>query len=154
MVASPKVATYDLQPEMSAIELTDALIPEIEKESADFICLNFANADMVGHTGVWSAAVKAVETVDKCVQRVVTAALQHGYTIFLTADHGNADYMINSDGTPNTAHTLNLVPLFVISNEWKGTVHSGKLADIAPSILTIMGLPIPKEMTGDILISG
>jgi 2,3-bisphosphoglycerate-independent phosphoglycerate mutase len=154
MVSSPKVATYDLQPEMSAVQLTDALIPEIEKRSADFICLNYANADMVGHTGIWPAAIKAVETVDACVERVVTAALQHGYTVFLTADHGNADYMINEDGTPNTAHTLNPVPLFVIDNEWKGTVNKGKLADIAPSILTVMGIPLPPEMTGDILING
>lgn len=154
MVASPKVATYDLQPEMSAVQITDELIPEIEKESADFICLNFANADMVGHTGIWAAAVKAVETVDACVKRVVTAALEHGYTIFLTADHGNADYMVNEDGSPNTAHTTNPVPLFVIDKEWHGTVKKGKLGDIAPSILTVMGLPIPKEMTGDVLISG
>jgi 2,3-bisphosphoglycerate-independent phosphoglycerate mutase len=154
MVASPKVATYDLQPEMSAVQLTDELIPEIEKESADFICLNYANADMVGHTGIWTAAVKAVETVDKCVERVVTAALEHGYTVFLTADHGNADYMINEDGTPNTAHTLNPVPLFVIDKEWKGTVKKGKLADIAPSVLTMMNIPIPHEMTGEVLISG
>jgi 2,3-bisphosphoglycerate-independent phosphoglycerate mutase len=153
MVASPKVATYDLQPEMSAVALTDELIPEIQKESADFICLNYANADMVGHTGIWAAAVKAVETVDQCVERVVTAALQHGYTIFLTADHGNADYMINADGTPNTAHTLNPVPLFVIDKEWRGTLQKGKLADIAPSILTVMGIPIPKEMTGEILVN-
>ncbi len=154
MVSSPKVATYDLQPEMSAVELTNELIPEIEKESADFICLNYANADMVGHTGVWPAVIKAVETVDKCVERVVTAALQHNYTVFLTADHGNADYLINEDGSPNTAHTLNPVPLFVIDNEWSGNVKHGKLADIAPSILTVMGVPIPAEMTGEILISG
>ena len=152
MVASPKVATYDLQPEMSAVEITNELIPEIQKRSADFICLNYANADMVGHTGIWSAAVKAVETVDRCVERVVTTALQHDYTVFLTADHGNADYMINEDGTPNTAHTLNPVPLFVIDNNWKGTVRPGKLADIAPTILTMMGIPIPEEMTGDVLI--
>lgn len=152
MIPSPKVATYDLQPEMSAIELTDAIVPEIESESVDFICLNYANADMVGHTGVFSAVVKAVETVDKCVERVVTAALAHGYTVFLTADHGNADFMVNSDGTPNTAHSLNLVPLFVIDKDWKGTVKPGKLGDLAPTILTKMGLPIPAEMTGDVLI--
>ena len=152
MVPSPKVATYDLQPEMSAVELTDAIVPEIEKESADFICLNYANADMVGHTGIWEAAIKAVETVDACVNRVVTAALEHGYTVFLTADHGNADYMINEDGSPNTAHTLNPVPLFVIDKEWRGSVKSGKLGDIAPSILKIMGLPIPAEMTGEVLV--
>jgi 2,3-bisphosphoglycerate-independent phosphoglycerate mutase len=152
MIPSPKVATYDLQPEMSANELTDAIVPEIEKESADFICLNYANADMVGHTGIWQAAIKAAETVDKCVERVVTAALAHGYTVFLTADHGNADYMINEDGTPNTAHTLNLVPLFVIDKDWKGTLKPGKLGDIAPTILTMMHLPIPAEMTGNVLI--
>jgi len=153
MVPSPKVATYDLQPEMSAVGITDKLIPEIENETADFICLNYANADMVGHTGVFSAVVKAVETVDKCVERVVKAALEHGYTVFLTADHGNADNMINEDGSPNTQHSLNLVPLFVIDKEWHGTVKPGKLGDIAPSILTAMGLPIPSEMTGEVLIS-
>lgn len=153
MAASPKVATYDLQPEMSAYELADKLVTEIEKESADFICLNFANADMVGHTGVWNAVIKAVETVDKCVERVVTAAVKHDYTIFLTADHGNADNMINPDGTPNTQHSLNLVPLFVIDKNWHGTVKAGKLGDLAPSILHVMGIPIPKEMTGDILVN-
>jgi 2,3-bisphosphoglycerate-independent phosphoglycerate mutase len=153
MAPSPKVATYDLQPEMSAVELTDKLVPEIEAESADFICLNYANADMVGHTGVFPAVIKAVETVDACVKRVVTAGLAHGYTIFLTADHGNADYMINEDGSPNTQHSLNLVPVFVISNEFKGSVKPGKLGDIAPSILHWMGLPVPSEMTGDVLIS-
>ncbi len=152
MKPSPKVATYDLQPEMSAFDLTDALVPEIENERPDFVCLNYANADMVGHTGIFSAAIKAVETVDKCVERVVTAALDHGYTVFLTADHGNADYMINDDGSPNTAHTLNLVPLFIIDKNWHGTIHPGKLGDIAPTILQMMGLPIPKEMTGNILI--
>jgi 2,3-bisphosphoglycerate-independent phosphoglycerate mutase len=153
MVPSPKVATYDLQPEMSAKEVTEKLLPEIEAETADFICLNYANADMVGHTGVFSAVVKAVETVDSCVQRVVTLALHHGYTIFLTADHGNADFMVNADGSPNTQHSLNLVPLFVISNVWNGTVKPGKLGDIAPSILHIMGLPIPAEMKGEILVN-
>jgi 2,3-bisphosphoglycerate-independent phosphoglycerate mutase len=153
MVPSPKVATYDLQPEMSAIEITDKLIPEIEQETADFICLNYANTDMVGHTGVFSAAIKAAETVDACVNRVVTAALQHGYTVFLTADHGNADFMINEDGSPNTAHTLNPVPFFIIDSAWKGTIKPGKLGDLAPTILTMMGLSIPSEMTGDILIN-
>lgn len=152
MIPSPKVATYDLKPEMSAVELTDAIIPEINNKTADFICLNFANADMVGHTGVWSAIVKAVETVDKCVERVVTAALENDYTIFILADHGNADYAINEDGTPNTAHSLNLVPFFVVDNEWKGAVKSGKLGDVAPTILKMMDLPIPAEMTGDVLI--
>jgi 2,3-bisphosphoglycerate-independent phosphoglycerate mutase len=152
LIPSPKVATYDLKPEMSAFEVTDAIVPQIEKETADFICLNYANADMVGHTGVFAAGIKAAETVDQCVQRVVTAALAHGYCVFLTADHGNADYMINEDGSPNTAHTKNPVPLFIIDKEWKGTVKPGKLADIAPTILTMMGLPVPPEMTGDVLI--
>lgn len=151
LIPSPKVATYDLQPEMSANELTDAIVPEIESGEPNFICLNYANADMVGHTGIWEAAIKAVETVNKCVEKVVTAALKNNYTVFLTADHGNADYMINGDGSPNTAHTLNLVPLFVISNDWKGTLRQGKLGDIAPTILKMMNLPIPAEMTGDIL---
>lgn len=151
MVPSPKVATYDLKPEMSAYELTDALLPEINSQSADFICLNFANADMVGHTGVFNAAIKAVETVDTCVGKIVTAALANDYIVFLTADHGNSDFMINADGSPNTQHTVNLVPLFVIDNEWKGTLSPGKLGDIAPSILTMMKLPIPPEMTGKIL---
>jgi 2,3-bisphosphoglycerate-independent phosphoglycerate mutase len=154
MIPSPKVATYDLKPEMSAYEVTDALLPEIKKQSADFICLNYANADMVGHTGVWDAVIKAVETVDKCVKEIVTTALESNYTIFLTADHGNADYIVNEDGTPNTAHTKNLVPLFIIDKEWHGTIHPGKLGDIAPTILTMMKLPIPKEMTGKILIDG
>ena len=151
MIPSPKVATYDLQPEMSANEVTDALLPEIEKKSADFICLNFANVDMVGHTGVWKAVIKAVETVDKCVGKIVTAALQNGYMVFLTADHGNADYLVNEDGTPNTAHTKNPVPFFVIDNEWKGDLEAGKLADLAPTILTMMQLPLPPQMTGNIL---
>ena len=152
MMSSPKVATYDLQPEMSAYELTEAIIPELENQTADFICLNFANADMVGHTGVWEAVIKAVETVDACVEKVVTAALASNYAVFLTADHGNADYEINEDGTPNTAHSLNPVPLFIIDNEWKGTIKSGKLGDIAPTILTIMQIPIPAEMLGEVLI--
>ncbi len=170
MIPSPKVATYDLQPEMSAIEVTEAIVKEIEKnyklsgskvpspggdlgEASDFICLNFANADMVGHTGVWEAIIKAVETVDRCVEKVVTAALENDYAVFLTADHGNADYAINEDGTPNTAHTLNPVPLFLIDNNYKANIKPGKLADIAPTILSLMGLPIPKEMTGNILIN-
>jgi 2,3-bisphosphoglycerate-independent phosphoglycerate mutase len=152
LISSPKVATYDLKPEMSAYEVTDALVPQINNKAADFICLNYANADMVGHTGIWSAAIKAVETVDQCVEKVVTAALNNDYAVFLTADHGNSDYMINEDGSPNTAHTLNLVPLFIIDKTWKGVVKPGKLADIAPTILTMMNLPIPPEMTGKILM--
>ena len=153
MIPSPKVATYDLQPEMSAYQVTEALLPEIKNKTADFICLNYANADMVGHTGVWQAAIKAVETIDKCVEQIVTAGLENGYTIFLTADHGNSDYMINEDGSPNTAHTLNPVPFFIIDKEWKGTIKPGKLGDIAPTILTMMELPVPAEMTGNILIN-
>lgn len=151
LVPSPKVATYDLQPEMSAKELTEALLKEIKNQSFDFGCINFANADMVGHTGVFQAAVKAVETVDACVEQLVTTALENGYTIFLTADHGNSDYMINEDGTPNTAHTLNPVPLFVIDKVSKLNLKPGKLGDIAPTILTLMQLPVPPEMTGEIL---
>jgi 2,3-bisphosphoglycerate-independent phosphoglycerate mutase len=153
LIPSPKVATYDLQPEMSAYELTDAILPEIESGDPDFICLNYANADMVGHTGIWEAAIKAAETVNNCVERLVTTALKKNYTVFLTADHGNADYMINADGSPNTAHTLNLVPLFIIDNEWRGTVEPGKLGDIAPTILKMMGIEPPVEMTGNVLIS-
>ncbi|MES2646893.1 MAG: 2,3-bisphosphoglycerate-independent phosphoglycerate mutase [Bacteroidota bacterium] len=150
---SPKVATYDLKPEMSAHELTALLLPELEKEEASFVCMNFANADMVGHTGVFSACIKAAETVDFCVEQVVTKALEHGYTVFLTADHGNSDYEINEDGSPNTQHSLNPVPLFVIDNHWKGSLKPGKLGDIAPTILTFMNIELPKEMTGSILMS-
>lgn len=153
MCPSPKdVPTYDLKPEMSAREITAAILPEIENETADFICLNFANTDMVGHTGVWEAAIKAAETVDECVSRIIPMALKHNYGIFLTADHGNADYLVNEDGSPNTAHTLNPVPLFLISNDYKGVLHAGKLGDIAPTMLAYMGIPIPAEMTGEILI--
>ncbi len=152
LAPSPKVATYDLKPEMSAPELADLIVPELEQRTTDFIVLNFANADMVGHTGVWPAVVKAVETVDACVAKVVTTALLNDYVIFLTADHGNADYMINEDGTPNTAHSLNPVPFFIISQDFKGDVKNGKLGDIAPTILHFMGLPIPPEMTGNLLV--
>ena len=152
MAPSPKVATYDLQPEMSAAELTEKLLPEIKAGNPDFVCLNFANADMVGHTGVFTAVMKAVETVDACVEKIVTTGLENGYTIFLTADHGNADYMINEDGSPNTAHSLNLVPFFIIDKDWKGCIKPGKLGDLAPTILKLMGLEIPAEMTGDVLI--
>jgi 2,3-bisphosphoglycerate-independent phosphoglycerate mutase len=156
MIPSPQnVPTYDYKPQMSAVEITDAILPEIKGQTADFICLNFANADMVGHTGVWEAAIKAVETVDNCVSRIVPAALENGYAVFLTADHGNSDYMINEDGTPNTAHTLNPVPLFLISNDFHGTLKPGKLADIAPTMLAYMGCTIPEKMTGEVLtVSG
>ena len=152
MAASPKVATYDLKPEMSAFELTEKILPEIKNKTADFICLNYANADMVGHTGVWSAVIKAVETVDACVKQVVETALENDYTVFLTADHGNADYMKNEDGSPNTAHSLNLVPLFIIDKTWKGNIQEGKLGDIAPTILHFMNLPIPSDMSGNVLV--
>lgn len=152
MAQSPKVATYDLRPEMSAFEIRDKILPELANGEADFICLNFANADMVGHTGVFQAVVKAVETVDTCVKDIVETALPNGYTVFLTADHGNADYMVNEDGSPNTQHSLNLVPLFVIDADWKGTLKPGKLGDIAPSVLHVLGLPIPEQMSGNILL--
>jgi 2,3-bisphosphoglycerate-independent phosphoglycerate mutase len=153
MIPSPKVATYDLQPEMSAAEVTTAVVNEISTTAPDFICLNFANADMVGHTGVWDAVIKAVETVDASVEKVVKSALKNQYMVFLTADHGNADYEINEDGTPNTAHTLNPVPFFIIDNSWKGKIAPGKLGDIAPTILHMMGLEKPSEMKGDVLVS-
>jgi 2,3-bisphosphoglycerate-independent phosphoglycerate mutase len=149
---SPKVATYDLQPEMSANDIKDKIIPELNNKSADFICLNFANPDMVGHTGVFEAAVKAVETVDKCNEAVTEAARKNGYSVIIIADHGNADIMINEDGTPNTAHTTNLVPCILVDDNYKGKLKDGKLGDLAPTILTLMGIAIPKEMTGNVLI--
>ncbi len=152
MCPSPKVATYDLQPEMSARDIRDKIIPELEKKSADFICLNFANPDMVGHTGVFEAAVKACETVDQCNEAVTEVARKNGYAIIIIADHGNADKMINEDGTPNTAHTTNLVPCILVDDDYKGKLKDGKLGDLAPTILTLMGVPIPKEMTGTVLI--
>ena len=148
MAASPKVATYDLQPEMSAIPLTEKILEEIKNNQPDFICLNFANTDMVGHTGVFSAAIKAAETVDECVAQITDLALEKDYTILITADHGNADYMINDDGTPNTAHTLNPVPLFLVDRNFHPQLHTGKLADIAPTILKLMGIEQPAVMTG------
>lgn len=149
---SPKVATYDLKPEMSAHDIKDKIIPELEKKSADFICLNFANPDMVGHTGVFEAAVKACETVDLCAQKVTEAALKSGYATIIIADHGNADMMINEDGTPNTAHTTNLVPCFLVDDTYKGKIKNGKLGDLAPTILTLMGISIPSQMTGNVLL--
>jgi 2,3-bisphosphoglycerate-independent phosphoglycerate mutase len=151
---SPKVATYDLQPEMSAYDIRDKIIAEMEKEEADFICLNFANPDMVGHTGVFEAAVKACEVVDKCTQAVVEAAQAHGYAALVTADHGNADKMKNPDNSPHTAHTTALVPIFLVesSGTYKLRETPGKLGDLAPTILTLMDMPIPEEMTGDVLV--
>jgi 2,3-bisphosphoglycerate-independent phosphoglycerate mutase len=151
---SPKVATYDLAPEMSANEIKDKIIVELNKKDADFICLNFANPDMVGHTGVFSAAVKACETVDSCAQQVTEAALRNGYSTIIIADHGNADMMINDDGSPNTAHTTNLVPCILVDNDYKGKLKNGKLGDLAPTILTLMGIPVPVRMTGDVLLEG
>jgi 2,3-bisphosphoglycerate-independent phosphoglycerate mutase len=151
LIASPKVATYDLQPEMSAVEVTDAIVPELQKEEADFVCLNFANPDMVGHTGVYPAVQKALETVDACLKRVVEAGVAHGYSFIIIADHGNADYMINADGTPNTAHTTNPVPCILIDTDHK-KIKDGKLADLAPTILTILGVGVPEEMGGEVLI--
>lgn len=151
LIPSPKVATYDLQPEMSAIPLTDAIVPELEKGEADFICLNFANADMVGHTGSYPAVIKAVETVDGCTKRVVEAGLKNNYSFIIIADHGNSDYMINPDGSPNTAHTTNPVPCILIDSQYK-QIKNGKLADIAPTVLKLMGIAIPKEMSGEVLV--
>lgn len=149
---SPKVATYDLQPEMSAADIRDKIIPELRANAPDFVCLNFANPDMVGHTGVFEAAVKACETVDQCAEAVVGAALENGYLSILIADHGNSDMMINPDGTPNTAHTTNLVPIIIVDQEFRGTLSSGKLGDLAPTILKFMGVEIPTEMTGKVLV--
>ncbi len=149
---SPKVATYDLMPEMSAHDIKDKIIPELEKNEVDFVCLNFANPDMVGHTGDFEAAVKACETVDACAEKVTEAALKNGYATIIIADHGNADCMINDDGTPNTAHTTNLVPCILVSDFYTGRLKDGKLGDLAPTILTVMGLSIPPQMTGDILV--
>jgi 2,3-bisphosphoglycerate-independent phosphoglycerate mutase len=151
LIPSPKVATYDLKPEMSAYLVKDALVKEINNESADFICLNFANGDMVGHTGVYKAIQKAISVVDECVGEIVDASLKHNYTVIIIADHGNADYALNDDGSPNTAHSLNLVPIILVSDKYK-YVKDGRLSDIAPTILKIMGLDIPKIMTGNILV--
>ncbi len=151
MVPSPKVATYDMQPEMSAPGVTDAIVAELKKSEVDFVCLNFANPDMVGHTGVYSAIVKAVETIDTCLQKVVEAGLPNGYSFIVIADHGNADRVVNADGSPNTAHTTNPVPCIVISNS-NYKVSEGRLADIAPTVLKLMGLQQPAEMTGKSLV--
>lgn len=151
MCNSPKVATYDLQPEMSAFELKDKIIPEIEKESADLICLNFANPDMVGHTGDFDAAVKACETVDTCAKEVAETAFEKDYSIIIIADHGNSEVMKNPDGSPNTAHTTNPVPLILMDKEVKA-IKDGKLGNIAPTILKLMGITQPDLMTEDPLI--
>ncbi|HBX50042.1 MAG: phosphoglycerate mutase (2,3-diphosphoglycerate-independent) [Bacteroidetes bacterium RIFOXYA12_FULL_35_11] len=152
MIPSPKVATYDLQPEMSAFLVKNAIVAELNKKEHDFVCLNFANGDMVGHTGIYEAILKAVNTVDTCVGEVIKAAKENGYTALIIADHGNADYAINDDGSPNTAHSLNPVPCILVSDKYS-KINNGILADIAPTILTIMGLPVPKEMTGKVLVN-
>ncbi len=152
MRPSPKVATYDLQPEMSAADLRDALVPELQANAADFVVLNFANPDMVGHTGVFEAVVKAVETADACARAVVEAARAAGYASIIIADHGNAEFMRNADGSPNTAHTTALVPCILVDDNYHGTIADGKLADLAPTILALMGVPQPAEMTGQSLL--
>ena len=151
LIPSPKVATYDLKPEMSAYEVKDAVIREIEKGKFDFICLNFANGDMVGHTGVYESIKKAVAVVDECAGEVIKAARHNGFDVMIIADHGNADMAVNADGSPNTAHSLNPVPCILISDDYKA-IKEGILADVAPTLLTIMGVEIPKEMTGKVLV--
>lgn len=151
MIPSPKVATYDLQPEMSAGEITQAIIEYTHREEPDFFCLNFANPDMVGHTGVFPAVVKAVETVDSCLKTLVEHCKAMGYSMIILADHGNADYMINEDNSPNTAHTTNLVPVILIDKA-RTAIENGKLGDVAPTLLQLMDLPVPEEMSGNILV--
>jgi len=148
---SPKVATYDLQPEMSAFEIRDAIIPELNKKEVDFVCLNFANGDMVGHTGVMEAAIKACEAVDKCVEDVVAAANENDYTTLIIADHGNCETMMNPDGSPHTSHTTNPVPFILVDKDLKN-IKDGVLGDIAPTILKLMGVEQPKVMTQHSLI--
>ncbi|MBR2400367.1 MAG: 2,3-bisphosphoglycerate-independent phosphoglycerate mutase [Tidjanibacter sp.] len=151
LIPSPKVATYDLQPEMSAPEVANALVAELKQQKFDFIALNFANGDMVGHTGVWDAIYKAVKTVDSCVERVITTARDNGYEVVVIADHGNADNAKNPDGTPNPAHSLNPVPIIVVSDR-VAKVENGVLADVAPTVLKLMGIAQPAEMTGKVLV--
>ena len=151
MCPSPKVATYDLQPEMSANDITAAILPELDKQEADFICLNFANTDMVGHTGVMSAAIKAAETVDKCTEQIIESVLKNNYTGIIIADHGNSETMINEDGSPNTAHTTNPVPIIIVDKDIK-SVENGILADIAPTVLKLIGIDKPKVMDRKSLI--
>ena len=152
MVNSPKVATYDLQPEMSAFEVRNTIVNCMKTDSPNFFCLNFANPDMVGHTGVYDAIIKAVETVDNCLKDVVTAGLELNYEFLVIADHGNADFVINADGTPNTAHSLNPVPVVLVSNEKNLSIKDGILADVAPTILNRLGIASPMEMTGISLV--
>lgn len=151
LISSPKVATYDLQPEMSAAGITEAICKDMNENQPDFICLNFANPDMVGHTGVFDAVVKAVETVDTCTKEVVETGLQNGYSFIILADHGNSEFMINADGSVNTAHTTNLVPCILIDKDYK-ELKDGKLGDIAPTVLRLLNADIPAEMTGNVLV--
>ena len=151
LIPSPKVATYDLKPSMSAVEVKDAIIPEIISRETDFICLNFANGDMVGHTAVKNAIIEAVETVDTCVREIAETAINNGYSIIITSDHGNSDFSINEDGSPNTAHSLNPVPLFLYDKDIKSIKSQGILANIAPTILRIMNIPVPEEMIESLL---
>jgi len=153
LINSPKVATYDLQPEMSAFEVRDAIVNDIETNAPNFICLNFANPDMVGHTGVYSAIIKAVETVDSCLQSVIETGQKKGYEFIVIADHGNADFAINTDGSPNTAHSLNPVPVILVSTDKTVKLNSGILADVAPTILNRLNIQQPKEMTGKSLVA-
>ena len=151
MVSSPKVATYDLQPEMSAAEVTSTIVSELQKGETDFVCLNFANPDMVGHTGVYEAVIKAVETIDSCAEQVVEAGVENGYSFIIIADHGNADFVINADGSPNTAHSTNPVPCILIDSNYT-SIKNGVLADVAPTLLTVLEVKQPSEMTGTSLI--
>lgn len=153
MIPSPKVATYDLKPEMSALEITDAIIANIKEKSPDFVCLNYANTDMVGHTGDWDAALKAAETVDECLSRLVPISLKEKYNIIIIADHGNSDIMVNEDGSVHTAHTTNPVPIILVSNDHSKKISEGKLGDVAPTLLHLANIPIPPEMDGEILVS-
>ena len=153
LVPSPKVATYDLQPEMSALIVKDKLVEAIKTQKYDFIACNFANGDMVGHTGIYAAIQKAVETIDICCHDVCEAAKENGYEVIIIADHGNADFAVNADGTPNTAHSLNPVPCVYVTDNKNAKVADGKLCDVAPTILSIMGIAQPAEMTGKNLIS-
>jgi 2,3-bisphosphoglycerate-independent phosphoglycerate mutase len=153
MAASPKVATYDLQPEMSAVELTEKSLEFIATAAPDFVCLNYANADMVGHTGVYEAIVKAVETVDSCLEKLVGALLASDYQVIIIADHGNADVALNPDGSPNTAHSTNPVPVWLVSKDTSKQIHNGILADVAPTVLQLMGVAQPEQMTGKSIIN-
>jgi 2,3-bisphosphoglycerate-independent phosphoglycerate mutase len=154
LVPSPRVATYDLKPEMSAEEITESIVNDIENNEPDFICLNYANTDMVGHTGDFAAAMKAAEKVDSCLERLIHTALKADYTAIIIADHGNSDFMINKDGSPHTAHTLNPVPCIYVSNNLESVLlKKGKLADVAPTILEILDLEAPASMTGESLLT-